>query len=114
MVYMAMLSWKSIIINTLYDTIEALGLCLNNSGSMHGRLAFQVQVRQENAYRVERCWEGRKHTGCLFLVPSGCGDAGARLFSELTATIKSLSCSAKLYEGGNLMKNTAQNIFSFI
>jgi hypothetical protein len=83
---------KSIVINALYDTIEALGLCLDNSDSVRGRLAVSG-AGQTGKMRIVLSVAGKAEgTQVDIFLESSDKDAGDAwstvVFDELAATIK--------------------------
>ena len=83
---------KSIVINALYDTIEALGLHLDSSNSMRGTLVVS-DARQTGNMRIALNAEGGTDRTRVDVFPEDSGGGIAEIWSpiildELSGTIQ--------------------------
>lgn len=83
---------KSIVINALYDTIEALGLCLDSSDSIRGTLIVSDEEKTWRVCITLSIAEGAGSTQVnVSPKDSDCNTCdvwGAVIFDELSATVQ--------------------------
>ena len=90
---------KSIVINALYDTIEALGLCLNSSNSVRGTLVVS-DAQHTGSVRIALNAEGCTGHTQVDVFPENSDMSMANTWSpiildELLGTIQRAHCSKK-------------------